>query len=149
MESLSNKYAIAALKDRKASIAGEMTTIEARLRYLRKMAEHVDHALLLLNPDIDPQAIPPKRQYKRIRLFRAGELNRLILNALRKAGKPQSAIQVTDAILLELGHGPEARAGLRHRVRANLCYLLRERGLVTKEGDRVDARWSLAQLLSE
>ena len=78
-----------------------------------------------------------------MKLFAAGELNRLILNALRKAGKPLSTGEITAAIVQEPGHGPEAARSLANRVRANLCYLHRERGLVAKVGDRASAKWSL------
>ncbi len=144
MEPISNQYALAALKERRATIAGEISSIEDRLRYLRKMAEAVDHTIRLFDSNIDPGTIPPKKPYKRVKLFKGGELNRLILNALRKAGKPITTGEVTDLVIAELGHGPDAKRGMANRVRANLCYLHRERGLVTKEGDRADAKWSLA-----
>lgn len=143
MEPLSNQYALAALKERRATIAGEISSIEDRLRYLRQMAQAVDHTIRLFNPNIDPGSIPPKKPYKRVKLFGAGELNRLILNALRKGGRPMTTGEVTDAIVAELGHGPDAKRGMTNRVRANLCYLLRERGLVRKEGDRLTAKWSI------
>jgi len=66
------------------------------------------------------------------------------LNALRKAGKPLSTGEVTDAVVTELGHGPDAKRGMTNRVRANLNYLLRERKLVTKFGDRLSATWILS-----
>jgi hypothetical protein len=144
MENVSNQYAVAALKERRAAIAGEITSLESRLRYLRQMVEHVDASLRLFSPTLDPDAIPAKKPYRRVKLFNAGELNRLILNALRKAGKPLSTAEVTAAVVQELGHGPEALRGMTNRVRANLNYLVRERGLVTKEGDRVTAKWSLS-----
>jgi hypothetical protein len=143
MDDVSNKYALAALKERRAAIAGEISSLESRLRYLRQMIEHVDGALRLFSPSLDPGAIPEKKPYLRVKLFNAGELNRLILNALRKAGKPLSTGEVTAAIIQEVGHGPEAQRGMANRVRANLCYLHRERGLVKKEGDRTSAKWSL------
>ncbi len=107
------------------------------------MAEAVDHTIRLFNPDLDGSAIPAKKPYKRVKLFNAGELNRLILNALRKAGKPLSTGEVTDAVVADLGHGPDAKRGMTNRIRANLNYLLRERKLVTKFGDRLSAKWTL------
>ncbi len=144
MEPTTNQYALAALKERRATIAGEISSLEDRLRYLRKMAEAVDHTIRLFNPDLDGSAIPAKKPYKRVKLFNAGELNRLILDALRKAGKPLSTGEVTDAVVAELGHGPDAKRGMTNRVRANLNYLLRERKLVTKLGDRLSATWILS-----
>lgn len=146
MDDVSNKYALAALKERRAAIAGEISSLESRLRYLRQMVEHVDGTLKLFSPDLDPGTIQAKRPYKRVRLFNAGELNRLILGALRKAGKPLTTAEITAAIVQELGHGPDAARSLQNRVRANLRYLHQERGLVAKEGDRTSARWSLTNI---
>jgi hypothetical protein len=47
MDTLSNQYALAALKDRRATIAGEMSALQDRLRYLKQMAEAVDHTIRL------------------------------------------------------------------------------------------------------
>ena len=143
MDEASNKYALAALKERRAAIAGEISSLESRLRYLRQMVEHVDGTLRLFSPSLDPGSIPQKKPYRRVKLFAAGELNRLILGALRKAGKPLSTGEITAAIVQELGHGPDAARSLQHRVRANLCYLHRERGLVAKEGGRASAKWAI------
>ena len=142
MEPNPNKYALAALKDRRASIAGLITEAEAKLRYLRKSIEHIDGTIRLFS-DLDPDTIAAKKPYKRVKLFGQGELNRLIFGALRKADKPMSTAEIVTAIIEELGHGPDAAKGMTHRVRANLQYLARNRGLIAKEGDRLNARWSI------
>jgi hypothetical protein len=95
MDDVSNKYALAALKERRAAIAGEISSLQSRLRHLREMIEHVDGTLRLFAPGLDPGAIPEKKPYRRVKLFNAGELNRLILNALRKARKPLSTGEVS------------------------------------------------------
>jgi hypothetical protein len=82
--SLPNQYALAALKERRAAIAGEITSLESRLRYLRQLIEHVDGTLWIFASDLDPGTIPEKKPYKRVKLFKAGELNRLILTALHR-----------------------------------------------------------------
>lgn len=43
-----------------------------------------------------------------------------------------------------LDYGPDAAAGMKQRVRANLLYLAKVRGSVVKEGEREAARWRLA-----
>src|SRR3954469_25579877 len=88
-------------------------------------------------------ARPNKRPYKRVKLFGAGKLNRLILGALRRGERAMTTAEVVASIVAELGDGPEAAKGMTNRVRANLRYLRDTRGLVTKEGDRQDARWAL------
>ncbi len=69
MNDVSNRYALAALKERRAAIAGEISSLESRLRYLRSLVEHVDGTLRLFS-DIDPGTIPPKKPYKRVNLFK-------------------------------------------------------------------------------
>ena len=51
---------------------------------------HVDATLRLLDPSIDIDQIPNKRPRKRIKLFRQGELGRLIVGVLREADTPIS-----------------------------------------------------------
>jgi len=55
-----------------------------------------------------------------------------------------STAEIVDAIVAELGYGPEAAKGMTNRVRANLRYLVAYRGLVAKEGDQRGAKWRLA-----
>jgi hypothetical protein len=143
MNDLSNKYAMAALKARRGSIAGQITDYEARLRRLREAMAHIDGTLRLFDEEIEPDSIAPKKPYKRVKLFGQGELNRLIFDAMRKAERPLSTPEIARSIVEELGHGEEAQSGMVRRVRANLQYLCRDRGLVRKHGERFDAKWSL------
>jgi hypothetical protein len=82
---------------------------------------------------------------RRVKLFGGGELNRLIIDALRRAnGKPLSIPAICDAIIAAKGYGQEAKHALIRRVRANLSYLLRHREAVEKIGNRMTARWLLS-----
>ncbi len=137
-----NRYAIHALKERRATIDGEMRECERKLRYLREALTHLDATLALFDPDGNPKAIRAKRPYKRVKLFGAGKLSRLILDALRTAERPLSAPEVTAAVVAELDYGPEASAGMATRVRATLSYLAKRGGLV-KEGQHRTALWKL------
>lgn len=144
MNDLGNKYAAAALRERRAEIAGEIASLEARLRNLRESLVHVDGTLRLFDPDADPSRIAPKKPYKRVKLFGEGKLNRLVLGALRAGARPMTTREVIGAIVAELGYGEDASKAMSHRVRANLLYLSKGRGLVVKEGERAGARWALA-----
>jgi hypothetical protein len=145
MSNTPNPFAIAALKERRASMSGEVNALEDRLRHLRQSIVHLDATLRLFAPDLDPDSIPDKRNYKRVKLFGQGELNRLIFSALRKGNRPMTTAEVVAAVVQELGHSPDAAKGMANRVRANLHYLCKERGTVTKEGGRLSARWSIAE----
>ena len=78
-----------------------------------------------------------------MKLFGQGKLNRLVLDALRRAEKPLRTQDVVDAIAAEVGFGPDAAHGLKSRVRSNLLYLAKVRGAIVKDGDRETATWSL------
>jgi hypothetical protein len=99
--------------------------------------------LRLLNPSVDIDAIPNKRIVKRVKLFRQGELGRLILGALRDADAPLGTQAITTHILVAGGHGQAARPAMAQRVRGNLAYLQR-RSVVLKIGEGREARWRLA-----
>ncbi len=139
-----NRYALAALKERRAAIDGEMRECERRLRYLREALGHLDATLALFDPEGNPKAIRAKRSYKRVKLFRAGQLSRLILGALRKGERPMTTAEVIEAVVAELGYGADAAAGMSTRIRGSLLYLWKVRGLVVKEGERETARWTIA-----
>ena len=143
MTDLGNQYALAALRERRAEMAGEITTLERQLRHLRESLVHIDATRRLFNPDADPSTIPAKRPYKRVKLFGQGKLNRIILDALRKGGRPMTTLEVVASIVADLGYGEEAAKGMKNRVRANLLYLAKVRGSVVKEGERAKARWTL------
>jgi hypothetical protein len=86
--------------------------------------------------------VAPKK-LRRVDCLR-GELNRLILNALRKGeDKSLTNVEIAAAIVTAKGYGEEAMPALIRRIRANLSYLLRNHR-VTKAGNRMTARWSLA-----
>jgi hypothetical protein len=69
---------------------------------------------------------------------------RLIIDALRRAGKPQGLQEITSALLTAGGYGEAARASLSSRVRGNLAYL-EGAAKITKTGKAASAAWSLPQ----
>ena len=138
-----NQYAVAALKDRRATMAGEIQQFKDGIRHREAQLAHLDATLRILDPEYRADTIAPKR-LRRVKLFGQGELNRLIIDALRRAdGKPLSVPQIADAIIAAKGYGHEAKHALIRRVRANLSYLLRHRQAVDKIGNRLTARWRL------
>ena len=143
MNETGNKYALAALRERRAELAGEVKLLDSKLRRVRESMAHLDGALRLFDPDGNPKAITAKRPYKRVKLFGAGKLNRMVLDALRKGERPMTTGEVIAAVCGDLGYGPDAAEGMKRRVRANLLYLAKVRRIVVKEGERETARWRL------
>jgi hypothetical protein len=137
-----DRYALSALRNKRASLAAEIVSHERQLRHCRESLVHVDATLRLLDPSADPDSIPNKRLPKRIKLFRQGELGRLILDVLRQASEPVSTRDVVTAMLRAGGHGESARRTVAPRVRGNLAYL-HSRRKVTKHDDAGAVRWSI------
>lgn len=140
MNELGNKYALAALRERRAETSGEIMQLESRIRSLRASLVHLDASLALLDPDRDPKAIPNKRT-KRVKLFGQGKLNRMVMDAMREGARPMTTLEITEAICAKLSYGEAAKASMRNRVRANLLYLWKVRGQISKEGQRETAVW--------
>src|SRR4051812_11199529 len=138
-----NQYAIAALKDRRATLAGEIIQFKDGIRDREEMLSHLDATLRALDPSYRADTVPPKR-IRRVKLFGNGELNRLILDMLRRGGQPMTPGAIAAAIVEEKGYGEPALPALMHRVRANLAFMLRG-GRVVKTGHRLTARWTVAQ----
>jgi len=136
-------YALSALRNRRASIASEIVQLERQLRHLRESLVHVDATLQILDPAIEPGSIPNKRPSKRVKLFRQGELGRMILDALRQAkDETLSTYEIASALMAAGGHGESARRAVAGRVRGNLAYLERQ-GRVLKINNGPAARWQI------
>ncbi len=140
-----NRYAIAALRERRAALDGEIKECNRKLCYLRGAIGHIDATLSLFDPNGDPKKITAKRPYKRIQLFSRGKLGRLVLDALRRGGRPMTTREIIVSIVEKVGYGPDATKGMSNRGRANLLYQSKVVGRLKKEGERETARWSLAE----
>jgi hypothetical protein len=142
MNDKGNRYALAALKQQRASLAGEIVDLKNRLSWAETHLRHVDATLHLLDPQLFPNLIPAKRPQKRIKLFRQGELGRLVTDTLRRAGKPLGTHEIVTALLKAGGHSEAARPALRPRVRGNLAYQ-EGRGKIVKAGRGSTVTWRL------
>lgn len=142
MTDLGNRYALSALKKQRGTLAGEIASLKKRLAWAEDQIRHVDATLQLFDPQLFPHLIPAKRPQKRIKLFRQGELGRLVIDALRRAGKPLGTREIVTALLKAGEHGEAARPALGPRVRGNLAYQER-RGKIVKAGRGKAVTWAL------
>ena len=143
MRSRGNLYALAALKSQRGILAAEIVQLKRQLRHRKEMLIHVDATLRLLDPEIKVESIRPKRPPKRIKLFRQGELGRLIVDAIRRSPDGATAKEIVTALLKVGGHGESVRGTLSPRVRGNLAYL-GSQGKVVKDGSGALTVWRLA-----
>ena len=140
-----NKYAFAALKDKRAELTGQIKSIERQVKTLKRELAHLDATMRLFDPTFDPRTVKP-RKASRVHLFKQGELGRLIIDTLRKAdGEALSTAAIAKEVADAIGQ-PSARTVIARRVRANLAYLQHRQGAVTKVGSRERATWRLARL---
>lgn len=132
------------LRRKRAQIAGLIADHERKARYWKAALAHVDATLRLFSDEIDPDAIPPKRLYRKSRYFHGAELARFCLGELRKAEQPLPAIAIFNAAVKAHGipDDPRTKTAMVQRILA----FLREKqdsGLIEKHGISHDARWSL------
>lgn len=138
-----NKYAVMALKHKRATLAGEIARMEVSLEWKRQQLIHVDATLALFGQS-DPDAIPNVKPYKRIMLFKQGELAQAVRDALRRAGKPLLLSEVVEGVREGTGLDESAIPALRQRVRASLQYLWGTHKAVTKAGRGTRVTWALS-----
>src|SRR5688572_4848219 len=118
-----NHYAIGALKEKRSAIAGRIVYHTKELAKANAELEHIDATIRLFDPGFNTKGLPVKRYYRRIRLFKFGELGRMIFDVLRRAeGTPLTTKQITDAVVVIMGQGDAVRPAIARRVSANLAY---------------------------
>jgi len=139
-------YAISALRDRRARLAGEIESIERQAAKLRQDMANIDATLRLFHPSADPSHITPIRPKWRGVYFRNGERTRLCLEALRDAGGPLKQGAIAEYVMRAKGMDPADRS-LRATIVNNVgvsLYRLGKAGTVRKMMEEPDTWWELA-----
>src|SRR5438105_7606054 len=140
---MSETHLVSALRRKRAEIGGYIHDLERKIKRQRAALAHVDATIRLFSPGTNPDAIPPKRTYRRTRYFGRGELSRMCLDALRKAdGKLVAAREIAKAAIAEKGL-PADESAVTDMVLVVLRRLAK-RGAVVKHGISRNARWDLA-----
>jgi hypothetical protein len=142
---MAETHVVSGLRAKRAEIAGYVHDLEKRVRTWRTRLAHLDATIRMFSPDTDPEAIPPRRVYRRSRYFQRGEFARLCHEELRKTEAPISAGAIARAVMAIKGLSADDPA-LFQMVNDKALGFLREqrkRGTVTKTGVSRDARWLL------
>ena len=137
-----NTFAIPALKEKRAQIAGRVISLKKQIARHHKELANLDATITLFEPTYKIGSIKPKRLHKRVRLFSHGKLGRLTTDALRRAEGPLDTAQVVAAVTASIGQTKANEAVLAHTVRSNLAYLTR-REKVCQIGKGVGSKWRL------
>ena len=135
-----NTFALPALKEKRAMIAGRIISLKKQIqRHLKELAS-LDATIALFDPTYRIGTIKPKRTYRRAKLFKLGELGRLIMDALRVAPSPLPMLSIVAAVTTASGL-PRNELTVS-TVRSNMAYLAR-RGKVEQIGKGIGSTWRL------
>jgi hypothetical protein len=146
---MTNAHLISALRLKRAEISGHIHDLEKRMARQRANLANLDATIKLFSPGSNPDAIPPKRAYRRTRYFAHNELSRLTQDALRTASGPLTSAQIAAAIMQAKGM-PVGDTAFKEIVAERVLTVLRrlaKRGAVVKSGTNRNAHWALAPSL--
>jgi hypothetical protein len=97
---------------------------------------------------MNPDAIPPKRTYRRTRYSAHNELSRLTQDALRTAVGPLTATEIAAAVM-RAREMPTGDMAFKEIVAERVLTVLRrlaKRGAAVKSGTSRNAQWALAEI---
>ena len=140
---LRNRFVTASLKERRSLVAGELREIEQAAKRKAETLAAIDAVLAMYAPEIDATALPVRVQ-RPAKPYSVPGLFRRIRGVLRRHGAVMASSEVVDAIMAEMGFPSEAHRVVAHAVRYALRNLAISDPSVVKEGERAEARWSLA-----
>jgi hypothetical protein len=142
---VTESHVVSALRAKRAEISGYVRDLEKKARIWRARLTHIDAAIKIFSPETDPEAIPPRRVYRRSRYFRPKEFGRLCLEELRKANGPVTTLDIVTRIVAARGLPADDPALIAAFNERTLGFLRaqRKRGIVIKTGISRNAKWAL------
>ena len=99
---MENDNVVSGLIRKRKEIAGKIEDAQIVLRQLIIDLDNLDAAIRLFRPDIDLEEIRPSPLPPRNSAFK-GEMARIILGALRNAGRPMHSRELTHYVMAERG----------------------------------------------
>ena len=101
---MAETHVISALRAKRAEVSGYIHDLEKKAKTWRARLAHIDATIKIFSPETDPDAIPPRRTYRRSGYFKKGELARLCLDELRKAeGQPITTAAIVAGVIKAKG----------------------------------------------
>src|ERR1700688_2003415 len=107
---MTNRRVISALRRKRAEISGHIHVLEKRIARQRANLANLDTTIKVFSPGTNPDAIPPKRAYRRTRYFAHNELSRLTQDVLRTASGPLTSAEIAAAVMQAKGMAPDDAA---------------------------------------
>ncbi|MET3761084.1 hypothetical protein ABIB28_001626 [Sphingomonas sp. UYEF23] len=139
---------LSGLLRKRAELAREVETHRSQWEAASASLEAIDRAILVFNPSLLPGDLPIRTRPP-IAADGTTELQRFLLDLLRRSGEPVRTLAAAAAMGAERGIDPRDRVAttlLRKRV-ADAFYRLRKRGIVTgaKYGSGAELEWRINQ----
>ena len=98
---MAESHVISGLKAKRAEIAGLLAECDERRGSLKEALAVIDSALRLFAYEGDPADIKAKR--KRRWMFRRGELQRAVMDAMRTAEGPLTNVEIAEQVIRSKG----------------------------------------------
>jgi len=119
---------VSGLIDKRREIAGRIEHVQRELRALVADLDHIDAAIRIFDPDAD---IGPAKRYPIAHQAFRGEMARHVLDALRRADRPVTSLEIARHVMEGRGLKDDGRAVIVIRKRVGACLAkLREKGVV-------------------
>ena len=129
------------LRAGRAELVGHMEDRRRELKQLGEELAHLEATMRLFDPQWVVDRVPARRRAKRRQVFRAGECQRLVLEALREASGAisEDELVATRVRAKGLAAQPDAVPGVRKTLWAVLRHLARQgvaRSVALEDGAR-------------
>lgn len=95
-------HVVTGLIAKRQEIAGQIESLQAKLRQATLDLDHVEASLRIFQPDIDIVSLGARKVPTAHHAFR-GETTRKVLEALREAGRPIPTTTITERVMKERG----------------------------------------------
>jgi len=138
-----SKQAIHTLTQLHAELAGKIEGNRKSGDKLRLQMMQVEAVMKMLNPEVNLRIIAPKRRNTGNPWFKRGTLFRTAVDVMRRAGRPMTAREITDAVLD--GKSPEPTRKQAIDVQAAILAALRKRNGAIVAGEGSPPTWRLAE----
>lgn len=99
---------LSGLLRKRGEMAGQVEALQAQLGQLITDLSHIDATIRVFRPDIDLADLPEKIAPAPFTGFR-GEIQRFLMNELRKANGPLSTFDLAERIMRKRGLDPDDR----------------------------------------
>lgn len=141
---MADSHVLAALKEKRARLAGELKSAQLRVMALRVDLGSVDNCLRIFGCEIDPETIEAKPTFgKNPAGLRKGLGTRTALEILRETGEPMSSQELAASVLQRHGRPLEAHALLMLVKTIHGNFSRRTDGIVEFTRDTYPGKWRL------